>query len=235
MAIAEADSLTPTEVLRAAWEELGDGLVMTTAFGLEGSVILHMIAREGLPIRVLTLDTGLFFQKTKETWARLSEQLGLHIEGVLPELTLEEQAERHGPELWTRQPDLCCNIRKVQPLHRVLGEAKGWITGIRRDQTPERANAPRVGHEPRFDVIKVNPLVDWTAEQVRAYLIQHDIPYNPMFDDGYPSIGCEPCTQRVAAGGDERDGRWAGSEKRECGLHWDTGADGTIELRRKAP
>lgn len=228
------DDVSPETLLRRAAEHFGDDLVLTTAFGLEGSVLLHMIGAAQLPIRVVTLDTGLFFEETRRTWAELEQRLGLRVEAIRPELSLEAQAHRHGPELWARAPDRCCEIRKVRPLRQVLSTARGWITGIRRAQSPERAHAAKVGWEPRFEVTKINPLADWSDGDVRAYLTHHHVPYNPMFDDGYPSIGCTPCTRPVTAGEDPRAGRWAGFEKRECGLHWATGDEGTVQLPRPA-
>ena len=228
------EGATPETILRRASAHFGEGLVFTTAIDLEGSVLTHMIARWDLPIRIVTLDTGLFFAQTYETKARLEADLGVDIESVHPALDLEQQAQRHGAELWKSRPDQCCHIRKVEPLERILAPATGWITGIRRDQTPERANAPKAAFDERFGVTKINPLADWTVGQVRAYLIQHRVPYNPMFDEGYPSIGCGPCTRRVAAGEDPRAGRWSGFEKTECGLHLETQPDGTVRLVRSA-
>lgn len=199
----------------------GADAVLTTAFGLEGCVLIDMIGRLGLPIRLATIDTGLFFGATYDTWRRLEARHGRRIEAIRP-LSIEAQAELHGPELWARAPDQCCALRKVAPLQEALRGARAWITGVRRDQTPERAAAPKVARDRRFGVVKLNPLADWSEAQVRAYLSAHDVPYNPMFDDGYPSIGCAPCTDRVAPGEDPRAGRWRGTEKRECGLHWDT-------------
>jgi len=167
----------PRTLLRSAHEAFGRDLVLTTAFGLEGSVLVDMVGRLQLPIRIVTLDTGLFFQETYAAWRRLEARYGLHIEAVRPRLDLEQQAEAHGEALWERAPDRCCAIRKVEPLRELLGSARAWITGVRRAQT--------------------------------------------MFDDGYPSIGCSPCTSRVEADEDPRAGRWRGHAKRECGLHWD--------------
>lgn len=236
MAFAITDKVASAEAaLRDAADQFGAKAVFTTAFGLEGSVILHLIAEARLPIRIVTLDTGLFFAQTYITWNKIANQLGLTIEGILPELTLSEQAQHHGPDLWLTEPDRCCDIRKVQPLKHLLSNADAWITGIRRDQTPERANAQRIGNDKRFDVRKYNPLVDWTSEEVRLYLSYYNVPYNPMFDDGYPSIGCTPCTRRVSAGEDPRSGRWNGFNKRECGLHLDRdlGDESTVQLPKR--
>ncbi|MGF1508144.1 MAG: phosphoadenylyl-sulfate reductase [Myxococcota bacterium] len=213
-------SASPVDLLRAASEHFGDQLVLTTAFGLEGSVLVDMIGRHRLPIRIVTLDTGLFFRETLRTWRRLEERYDLRIEGMSPALSLEAQTERHGDRLWEREPDLCCDLRKLEPLRRILSGSQAWITGVRREQTPERASTPKVGEDDRFQVTKLAPLADWPLARVRHYLKHHEVPYNPMFDDGYPSVGCRPCTTKVAPGEDLRAGRWRGHEKRECGLHW---------------
>ncbi len=195
---------------------------------------MHMVARGGLSLRIVTLDTGLLFSQTYETWRRLEAELAVRIEGAQPALSVDQQAEQWGASLWQTRPDQCCRMRKVEPLQRILGSAEAWITGIRRSQTPERADAPMVGRDERFGVTKINPLADWSLVEVKAYLQQHRVPYNPMFDEGYPSIGCAPCTRAVAAGEDPRAGRWSGFEKRECGLHFETAADGTVTLKREA-
>ena len=218
--------------MRRASLELGGEIVLTTAIDLEGSVLAHMVARSALPVRLVTIDTGLLFSQTYVTWRRLEAELGVTIEAIRPRLDLEEQAEQEGEALWRSRPDRCCHIRKVEPLERVLKPATGWVTGIRRDQTPERANAPKVAYDPRFEVTKLNPLADWTLSDVQDYLREHGVPYNPLFDEGYPSIGCAPCTRAVAEGEDPRAGRWSGFEKRECGLHFETASDGTVSLKR---
>ena len=227
------ESLDAPALLTKAATEFGDRVVLTTAIDLEGSVLAHMVAVSGLPVRLVTLDTGLLFPEAYETWRRLEADLSIEIEAVHPLMDLETQAAQHGPTLWRTRPDECCRIRKIEPLERVLASAEAWVTGIRRAQTPQRANAPKVGYEPRFGVIKINPLADWALADVQDYLREHDIPYNPMFERGYPSIGCAPCTRAVSAGEDARAGRWTGFDKQECGLHFETAADGTVTLKRE--
>ncbi|MEL7368011.1 MAG: phosphoadenylyl-sulfate reductase [Myxococcota bacterium] len=234
MDVLADENVEAEDLLARAYARFGERTLFTNAIDLEGSVIAHMIAKAGLPIRMVTLDTDVLFPDTYETRQRLQDVLGVEIEAIRPALTLEEQAEQIGPQLWQTQPNRCCQIRKVEPLERVLSEAQGWITGIRRDQTPERAHAPKVSEDARFGVTKFNPLADWSIDRVRAYLAEHNVPYNPMFDAGYPSIGCAPCTRAVQAGEDPRAGRWSGFEKRECGLHFETKADGTVSLKRSA-
>jgi len=131
----------------------------------------------------------------------------------------KEQAELYGDELWARQPDLCCATRKVEPLQRALGEVDAWVTGVRRDQAPTRANAKKVEWDEKFGLVKANPLADWTLKEVWAYIHEHDVPYNPLHDRNFPSIGCTHCTRPVMPGEDPRAGRWAGQDKVECGLH----------------
>lgn len=193
--------------------------VFTTGFGIEGCVIVSIIGGRRLPIDVVTLDTGLLFPETYALWRTLEERYGVAIRGIEPERTVAEQAEVEGERLWERGPDRCCELRKVRPLARALEGYDAWVTAIRRDQTPDRAAAPRVSRDERFGLVKVNPLADWSAADVRSYAAENDVPYSPLHDRGYPSIGCVPCTTPVAAGEDPRAGRWRGAAKTECGLH----------------
>jgi phosphoadenosine phosphosulfate reductase len=195
-------------------------LTFATSLGIEDCVLTDMIARQGLPIELFTLDTGLLFPETYALWSEIEEKYRLRIVRISPAHTVEEQAAHEGPELWRRMPDRCCDLRKIQPLQQRLTGFDAWITAIRRDQTPERANAPVVSWDARFGLIKINPLVRWTSDEVRAYVKTHDVPYNPLHDRHYPSIGCVPCTSQVMPGEDPRSGRWRGTEKTECGLHW---------------
>ena len=213
------ETSTPLEILRWAADQFGPGLTFATGFGAEGCVLIDMIGRHRLPIDIFTLDTGLLFPETYDLWRRLEERYDVSIRGVRPELTVDAQAATHGPELWTRRPDRCCEIRKVSPLVAELSRFDAWITAIRRDQTASRADALAVEWDARFGLGKVNPLVGWTKQEVWSHLLRNDVPYNPLHDRGYPSIGCLPCTSRVAAGEDDRAGRWRGAAKTECGLH----------------
>jgi phosphoadenylyl-sulfate reductase (thioredoxin) len=186
---------------------------------MEGCVIVDLVARASLPVDLFTLDTELLFPETYDLWRRLEERYGTTIRAVRPQHSVTEQARLEGPELWGRDPDRCCDLRKMQPLRATLASFDAWISAIRRDQTPERAAAPVVGWDGKFGLVKVNPLVQWTFGDVRAYVKRHDVPYNALHDQGYPSIGCMPCTTPVAPGEDPRAGRWRGREKKECGLH----------------
>jgi phosphoadenosine phosphosulfate reductase len=206
-------------VLRWASEQLGPRLTFATGFGAEGCVIIDLIARHKLPIDLFTLDTGVLFPETYELWRRLEEHYGITIRAVRPALSITGQAAAHGPTLWTRDPDACCEMRKVIPLREELASFDAWITAIRRDQTTERAAAQIVEPDHKFGLVKVNPLVAWTHDDVWGHLYAHDVPYNPLHEQGYPSIGCQPCTSIVQVGENPRAGRWRGSLKQECGLH----------------
>jgi phosphoadenosine phosphosulfate reductase len=212
--------MSAEDILRWASTEFGDRLCLTCSWQRQSSVLVHMVAELGLDVPVVELDTQLFFRETYETRDRLVERYGLEL--VRPELiSVAEQHRREGPNLWERDPDRCCHIRKVEPLERALAGYDAWITGIRREQSPTRAGAQKVEWSERYGVWKIQPLADWGAKRVQAYIHVNEIPYNPLHDQGYPSIGCIPCTRPVEAGEDERAGRWAGSDKLECGIHGD--------------
>ncbi len=213
------EAMTAQEAIAWGSERFGSSMVFASSFSLEDVLLIDMASRAGLRPRVFYLDTGVLFPQTYELIGRIAERYGIEPERVLPELTLEQQAERHGEKLWQSAPDKCCAIRKVEPLRRYLAEAEAWVTGIHRDQSPTRANAPRVTFDESFGLVKLNPIVDWTTDDVRRYIAEHNIPYNQMHDQGYPSIGCIPCTRPVRPGEDARAGRWSGFQKTECGLH----------------
>ncbi len=210
---------TALEILQWAVDRFGPQLTFATGFGAEGCAVIDLIGRHHLPIDIFTLDTGLLFPETYDLWRRLETKYALTIRGVTSKLTVDDQASKHGPELWTREPDRCCQMRKVAPLEAELGRFDAWITAIRRDQTAARADALAVEWDAKFGLGKVNPLVRWTKKDVWSHLLRHDVPYNPLHDRGYPSIGCLPCTSSVGAGEDDRAGRWRGAGKTECGLH----------------
>ena len=212
------ESMPAEDLLRWAHEQFGDRMCLTCSWQRQSSALVHMVSELGLDVPVVELDTQLFFRETYETRDRLVEQYGLKL--VRPEiLSVAEQARREGPNLWETDPDRCCHIRKVEPLERALAGYDAWITGIRREQSPTRANARKVEWSERYGVWKIQPLVDWDAKRVQAYITVNEIPYNPLHDAGYPSIGCIPCTRPVGEGEEERAGRWAGSDKLECGIH----------------
>lgn len=194
-------------------------VAVASSFGLEDVALIHMASVHQQDARIFYLDTDLLFKETYQTRDRLQEKYGMEFIRVPASLTLMEQTAVHGAELWRSQPDSCCNIRKVVPLGSFLKGERAWITGIRRDQSPARKNAQVVEWDAKFSLVKVNPLAAWTQEDVRAYIRENDIPYNVLHDQGYPSIGCIPCTRAVAVGEDPRAGRWSGFDKTECGLH----------------
>jgi phosphoadenosine phosphosulfate reductase len=208
------EAMSAEEVLRWAYAEFGDAMCLTCSWQRQSSVLVHMVSELGL----VELDTQLFFKETYETRDRLVERYGLSLErpGVI---SVAEQAVREGPNLWERDPDRCCHIRKVEPLERALAPYKAWITGIRREQALTRANAQKVEWSERYGVWKIQPIVDWDAKRVQAYIHVNEVPYNPLHDAGYPSIGCIPCTRPVVEGEDERAGRWEKADKIECGIH----------------
>ena len=213
------EQASPLETLTWAVERYGDGLTFATGFGPEGCVLIDLIGRHRLPIDIFTLDTGLLFPETRTLWKQLEDKYGLTIRAIRPVQSVDEQAVEHGDQLWERAPNQCCDLRKVVPLKAELAKADAWITAIRREQTLERANALAVEWDEKFGMPKVNPLIRWTKQDVRAHIHTYDVPYNPLHDQGYPSIGCLPCTTPVASGEDDRAGRWRGIAKTECGLH----------------
>jgi phosphoadenosine phosphosulfate reductase len=218
---AELEALEAEELIRWAEAEFGDRVCLSCSWQKQSSVLIHMVSELGVDLDVIELDTHLFFRETYETRERLLRRYGIRL--VRPDvLTVAEQHRREGPNLWERDPDRCCHIRKVEPLIRVLDPYDAWITGIRRDQSPSRANARKVERSERYGVWKLQPLADWSEADVRRYIAANEIPYNPLHDVGYRSIGCIPCTRPTRPDEEERAGRWAGSDKLECGIHLET-------------
>lgn len=221
--IAEAarhfEGADPVHVLAWAAERFPGRASLATGFGAEGCILIHLVGTHQLPIEVFTLDTGVLFPESYELRDRLEQRYGLRIRAVTPSLTLEAQAAQHGPELWTTDPNRCCAIRKIEPLRNYLATRGVWAAAIRRDQTADRAHASLVEWDRKFGLVKVNPLASWTARDVWKFIKRENVPYNPLHDEGYTSIGCAPCTTLVSAGEDPRAGRWRGHQKSECGLH----------------
>jgi phosphoadenosine phosphosulfate reductase len=214
------------ELLEWAADRFGGRIVLTCSWQFQSSVLCHMLHAVGAEVRIVELDTGLLFPETYAVRDALIARYGLRVERVDPLRTVAEQASDDGPELWTRDPDRCCALRKVEPLERALRGMDAWITGIRRQQAATRAGARKLELDAARGVVKVQPLVDWTTEDVMGYLYANDVPYNALHDRGYPSIGCMPCTRAVRPGEDPRAGRWAGTGKTECGLHAPTAPAG---------
>jgi phosphoadenosine phosphosulfate reductase len=214
-----AETWTPQHALAWAFETFGNSVAISSAFGAEGMVLIDMASRVRKDFRLFTIDTDFLFPETYNLMDRIEQKYGITIEKVYSELSPEEQERTHGSALWTRDPDLCCSLRKVEPLRRKLGELGAWITSIRRNQTSVRSVARRVEWDAKFDLVKINPIVDWSPNQVWHYIHDHDVPYNPLHNQNYPSIGCTHCTRAVRPGEDPRAGRWPGFAKTECGLH----------------
>lgn len=207
-------------VLQWAYDAYKDSIVYACSFGAEGMVLIDLISSIKPDARIVFLDTGVHFKETYELIDTVMEKYpDLNIQLKQPALTLEEQARQYGPELWKSQPDLCCFIRKVKPLEEVLQDAPAWISGLRREQSLSRKDTNFVNKDDRFRSIKICPLIYWTWEDVWNYIRVNNLPYNPLHDKGYPSIGCKPCTSVVTNNQDFRAGRWAGMNKTECGLH----------------
>lgn len=215
----EHEGRSPGEILGWAAERYAPRVALATAFGPESCVLIDVIARERLKVSIFTLDTGLLFPETYALWRRLEERYGLAIRSLRPAQGVEDQARAHGDRLWVRDPGRCCELRKVEPLRNALSGLDAWVTGIRREQTPERATARTVERDARFGIVKINPLAAWRESDVWNYVRAHEVPVNALHAQGYRSIGCVPCTTPVAAGEDARAGRWRGQAKSECGLH----------------
>lgn len=209
----------PEDVLRWAVEQFGPEVAMATGFGAEGCVLIDMLSSMDRSVRVFYLDTDLFFPETYELISQLAARYQISFERQATELSLTAQAKVFGPRLWEREPDRCCQLRKVEPLVETLAGLRAWVTAIRRDQSPRRSAAQIIERDLRFGLIKINPLVNWSSVDVWKYIFKHDVPYNPLHDRGFPSIGCAPCTTAVEPGEDPRAGRWRGTIKSECGLH----------------
>lgn len=210
--------------LEWCWIRFGERAAIGTSLQGSGLVILDLAYGQGMRFPIFTVDTGLLFPETMVLKARVEERLGVKIESLRPELSVEEQAVQEGDRLWERDPDRCCHLRKVLPLERKLDELDVWITGLRRDQSVGRRQTGLVDVFERQSagrhqmLVKVSPLVDWTKGEVERYLAERDWPVNELLSQGYESIGCWPCTKPTGGGGD-RAGRWEGKEKTECGIH----------------
>jgi phosphoadenosine phosphosulfate reductase len=215
----ELSDASAAEILRRAAERFPGRTVLTCSWQRTSSVLCHLIATQSLDVRIVEVDTGLLFPQTHQVRDRLIDQLGLEVETIRPRRTVAEQALDQGPELWRREPDACCGLRKVEPLERALASADAWVSGLRRWTGGERSNVRPFAFDEVRGVIKVAPLWQWSSGDVDEYIAEHDLPVHALHAQGYPSIGCMPCTRPVAAGEDERAGRWAGTAKTECGLH----------------
>ncbi len=194
-------------------------LALVTSFGPTGMVILDRLAKLSPGIKVITIDTDFLFEETYALREQVQRRYPIQLEIRKSALTPAMQAQVYQPELWQVNPDLCCHLRKVIPLQEVLSGLEAWITGLRRDQSSTRSDLPLVTWDTKYNLVKINPLANWTRHQVWSYLLENNVPYNPLHDHGYGSIGCTHCTRPNDHSGDERAGRWPGSDKTECGIH----------------
>ena len=210
---------SPQDILTWASETYGDKLAVVTSFQITGIVTLHMMQSIAPRTPVLTLDTGLLFPETYDLIDKLETRFELDLRRIKPRQTPEQQARDYGDRLWERNPDRCCHIRKTIPLRDALVGFEAWLTGLRRDQSVSRADTPIVSRDPRSGLIKIAPFANWSEDRLWQYIRDHDLPYNPLHDVGYPSIGCWTCTKAVAVDEDQRSGRWANRNKTECGIH----------------
>lgn len=214
---AELADATAEELLR--WVEENFSGQYVVASNMQDAVLVEMAAKVHPGVDVLFLDTGYHFAETIGTRDAVEAVYGVNIVNVTPEQTVAEQDELVGKDLFASDAARCCNLRKVQPLSKALKGYSAWVTGIRRVEAPTRANAPLISFDEAFGLVKINPIAAWSDEQMQAYIEANGILVNPLVDEGYPSIGCAPCTQKPVEGADPRSGRWAGLAKTECGLH----------------
>jgi phosphoadenosine phosphosulfate reductase len=209
----------PTADEVAAWAAFHFEGALAVACSMADAVLPHVVSRFAPGVDVLFLETGYHFSDTIVTRDIVAEDLPITLVNVMPELTVAEQDERFGARLYERDPALCCQMRKVEPLARTLPHYEAWVTGVRREEGPTRADTPLVTWDDKNGLVKINPLAAWTFDELLAYAGEHPVAVTSLLSDGYPSIGCEPCTRRVEPGEDPRAGRWAGFAKTECGLH----------------
>ncbi len=216
-------SMTTEEMLAWAWLRFGRGAAIGTSFQSAGILMIDLARKNGFDFPVFTLDTGFLFPETLALKERLEKFYDFKIESLVSDISVEKQEEINGPALWARDPDLCCTTRKILPLRDKLRDLDCWITGLRRQQSPSRAGIGmielfRFSEAPAKDIVKLNPVANWSREEVWTYVRGNHLPYNALHNTGYRSIGCTHCT-RQASGADDRAGRWAGSAKVECGIH----------------
>lgn len=216
---ARLETATPQEILAWAVQRFAPKFTMATAFGPEGMTLIHMLAEIAPETPIFNLDTGYQFKETLELREEVKRRYGIEIEMKQPELSVEAYEQLHGGPVYSRDPNRCCFDRKIKVLQQAAVGFDAWASAIRRDQSPDRAAAPIVGWDAKFGLVKVSPLANWTKKEVWGMIAAEDVPYNPLHDQNYTSIGCWPCTRSVLPGEDERAGRWSGFAKTECGLH----------------
>jgi phosphoadenosine phosphosulfate reductase len=214
-----AEGWSAKEVLAWSFRTFGASVEMASGFGPEGMALIDIATTLTSSLRVFTIDTGFLFPETYQLIEEVERRYGIQVDRVQPRLTPTAQAEVYGDSLWTANPDQCCGLRKIEPLKEKLSGLRAWITAIRREQTKFRANAQKIEWDQKFQLVKINPIADWTNDDVWDYIRANNVPYNPLHDLNYTSIGCTHCTRAVRPGEDARAGRWAGLQKTECGLH----------------
>jgi phosphoadenosine phosphosulfate reductase len=207
------------DLLSWASETFGSGLSIGTGLGASGIVLMDMALRINPEVDIFYIDTDYFFPETYHLIQRLEQHYQRGLRRVSPDLTIAQQEKRFGPKLYTNDPNLCCQVRKVAPLKKALAHSTAWVTALRHDQSSTRKEVRMVQWNERYNLVKIAPLVHWTEGDIWEYIHDHQLPYNPLHDRNYPSIGCWPCTKAVEGGDDLRAGRWQGFNKTECGLH----------------
>lgn len=215
----QLEESSPQEILQWAVSKYAPKFTMATAFGPEGMTIIHMLSKIAPDTPIFNLDTGYQFDETLELREEVKRRYGIEVELKKPELSVEQYELQNGGPVYRSEPNRCCFDRKISVLQQAAVGFTAWASAIRRDQSPDRARAPIVGWDKKFGLVKVSPLANWSKKDVWGLITAEDIPYNPLHDQGFTSIGCRPCTRSVLPGEDERAGRWAGFEKTECGLH----------------
>ena len=223
---ADFEAASPFEILDWASRRFGSELAIVTSFQPTGIATLHMMRRIAPRTPVLTLDTGFLFPETEDLINQVAARFQLELRRVKPRQTPRQQARDYGDRLWERNPDRCCHIRKTIPLRGALAGFAAWITGLRRDQSASRRATPIISRDRRSGLVKIAPFANWTEAAVWRYIQRHNLPYNPLHDIGYPSIGCWTCTKAIAPGADRRSGRWSSRGKTECGIHLSAPAAG---------
>jgi phosphoadenosine phosphosulfate reductase len=213
----ELEGKPAEEIIAWAAETFGDRFCVTSSFA--DAVLAHLVSRVIPGVDVVFLDTGLHFAETLRVREVVQRTLPVTVRSIRPEQTVAEQEAEHGPRLWARDPDECCGLRKIEPLDRGLERYDAWAAGLRRDESPTRANTPVVSFEHGRGKVKVAPMAQWTQADVDAYISRYNVPVNTLIKQGYASVGCWPCTRRTPPGGDPRSGRWPMFDKTECGLH----------------
>lgn len=213
----ELDGASALELMEWTEREFGKNYIV--ASNMQDGVLVHLAAQVHPGVDVLFLDTGYHFAETIGTRDAVEAVYGVNVINARAEHTVAEQDSIEGKDLFAREPNRCCALRKVAPLKKELANYSAWVTGIRRVEAPTRANAPLISFDDAFGLVKINPIAAWSDDEMQQYIDEHSILVNPLVDEGYPSIGCAPCTVKPAPGADPRSGRWAGKAKTECGLH----------------